>query len=506
MGEIGKVGKIGYRAYSGLVLLLCLLPLAGMAVRPTTETTENTELASLPRLYGQDGWNEEFLSDLGEYFTDHFAFRQELVTADARLRGGLFSTSPVDSVIVGKDGWLYYEATLDDFQHNHGVSDRMLFNIAHNVALMQEYAHTLGQDFVFTIAPNKNSLYGEHMPNRYRKTVARQSDVERLVPYLEAEGVNYLDLYAVFRRQGEVLYFARDSQRNQKGALLAYNALLDAAQVPHEDYARVEPALYQDYYGDLGKMLYPVGGEAETRQDYGQGEGWNYTAGADVEDTYIQTVRTVSPSGDPSTEENRNLLMYRDSFGNSLLPFFARAFSKATFSKQVPYPMTDLVTSEADLVIVEKVERHLPTLGEVPPLMSGPARDPAAEASGEGHSQGDVSAPGLPAGKASAEGASTGDSGTTALELSKEGSYWKFSGIADSAFLGTDGRILLEVDDGTGGNTYEAFCVSASRDGVSSDYGYTLYVSSLLLQGEEFHVKVMSWQGGRLTVLLDSFV
>lgn len=455
--------------YIVIVIGMCLIPLALIGIRPTTQTTENKKLAEKPVLMEEDGFNRDFLSDAGDYFTDHFAFRQELVAADAKLRSGIFEVSAVDSVIQGEDGWLYYEATLDDYQHKNSVSDRMLFNMAHNTALMQEYAELLGKTFVFTIAPNKNSLYDENMPDRYNYTIAQESDAERLIPWLEKEGVHYVDLFSLFEAQEGVLYYARDSHWNQEGAVLVYNALLDACGIEHETYEGIGSEISCDYYGDLNLMLYPVGAEPEDDVHFDRDFTYMYSQeGATVEDTFIQTT---------NAEGSQNLLMYRDSFGNSLLPYFAQHFANATFSKVVPYPMTDLITTEPDVVIVEKVERHLPTLGEVPPVMSGLARTLAAEP--------------------------VSTESDTTLQVEKEGSYYKLSGIADEGFVSVDGRFYVEVDDGETAGIYEAFCVNLSENGTSSDYGFLLYLSQLYVNSDEIQVRVIAEQDGQLAVLYD---
>lgn len=464
-----KAKNIGYYFYIAIVLGLCVVPLLLIGIRPGTSTTENRTQASWPVFYTPEkGINWSYLQEAGNYFTDHFAFRQELVTADARIRAGLFQVSPVEDVIVGENGWLYYAATLDDYQHKDTVSDRMLFNIAHNVALMQQYTESLGKTFVFTIAPNKNSLYPENMPRRFQYLIEPASDAERLRPWLMEENVRYADLYELFRQQEEVLYYARDSHWNQKGAVMVYHSLLDLCDKPHETYEQIPVEVTTDYYGDLSRMLYPIGTEPEEEIRYQKEFTWTYQEGQDVEDNFI---RTVCDTG------SQNLLMYRDSFGNSLLPYMAQSFANAAFSKQVPYPMTDLVNYSPDIVIVERVERHLPTLGRIPPLMNGPVCFP----------EGDRIRTDRPA---------------ASVELSKEGSYWKLEGLADQAYMTVNSPIYLEVNDGTAENCYEAFCVSkAENDTIDNDYGYILYLSEILLHGNTFQIKVMTEKDGNIIIL-----
>lgn len=455
--------------YAALVLGICLAPLVFMWSRPGGGKAENRRMASPPKLWTSEGLNWNYPADAGAYFTDHFAFRQEAVALNSKIRTEVFGVSPVEDVIAGKNGWLYYAATLDDYQHKNGVSERMLFNMAHNIALMQEYSEGLGKTFLFTVAPNKNTLYDENMPDRLRFQVAEKSDAERLKPWLLRENVNYVDLFALFGEQEEVLYYARDSHWNEKGAVLVCNALLDAAGKSYK--IDENPKLLQrtDYFGDLSLMLFPVEGKPEDRILYALPDTWYYAEGEKPEDQFIRTM---------NEEGEGNLLLYRDSFGNSLLPYLAQAFSQAVFSRQVPYPMSDLVTCEPDIVIVEKVERHLPTLGTVPPLMSGPLRTEEKEC--------------IPA----------QDSAATVF-LSKEGSYWKFEGTADQAYMDTDSRIYVEVDDGREAKRYEAFCVSRTdaESGSTNDYGYLLYISEIAVEGDEFQIRVMTEREGVMTVL-----
>lgn len=465
--------KKAYIIYILVVVMICLVPLLGMTVRPTTQTTENKKLSEWPVFITEDNYlNMNFLDQAGTWFTEHFAFRQELVDADSRLRGDVFQVSSVDSVILGKNGWLYYEATLDDFQHKNSISNRMLFNIAHNLSLMQEYSELLGKKFVFTIAPNKNSLYGENMPDRYQFTYTDLSDADRITRWLEKEGVNYVNLYDLFEAADETLYYERDSHWNHKGAVMVYDALMDAAEKEHEDYDSLGYETISDYYGDLNLMLFPTNAVPEKDYRYHKEFSWEYVMGTDVTDQLVQTF---------CSEGEGNLLMYRDSFGNTLMPYFAQTFSNAVFSQVVPYQMTDLVTASPDIVILEKVERHLPTLGSVSPVMSAPGRQLLGILNEAGEN-------------------------STTLSLGKEGIYWRFSGITDKSFMEADSRIYLEISDGFTKGTYEAFCVEMTENEITSDYGYQLYLSDITIKGPVFLVKVIVQNTDGFHVLYDGKV
>ena len=447
------------------------LPFAGMAWNETTEPIGNEKMAAFPSLDRDSAG--EYLSDLGDWFEDHFAYRPELVTLDAKIKNALFGTSSQDSVITGSDSWLYYSATLDDFQHTDEVSDRELFNEAHNVALLEESVESTGAKFLFTIAPNKNTLCGEHMPERCQKIENEKSDFERLIPYLQSEGVSYVDLTGVLTDEnGKGLYYQGDSHWNETGAVNVYNTLLDAAGTEYEDYGDVTPVSTDDYQGDLVQMLYPASEMApvETQFHYlnESDETWTYENVATRPDE--DRIETLNTQGSGS------LLMWRDSFGNSLLKYFAQTYENALFVKTEPIDEADFQDTKRDLVIFEKVERHLPTLAEVPAQMTGARRDL------------DVS-----------KAADHSDSDSTMAQQTI-GTMLSITGSVDPSCIGKEGRIFVEVTDDTYSDVYEAFPVSTK----DTDFGYQLYLDPASLQGDVQGIRVFAEQDdGSLALVLD---
>ena len=98
-----------YKIFTAAFLLLCVIPSAGMLFLPPTQAAANERLSQTPQLKNEDGsWNANVLDEATDYIADHFALRQEMVTANAALQTGLLATSPAEDVIYGSDGWLYY--------------------------------------------------------------------------------------------------------------------------------------------------------------------------------------------------------------------------------------------------------------------------------------------------------------------------------------------------------------------------------------------------------------
>lgn len=360
--------KRGLTAYLAAALALCLLPSVGLAVAGF-EVSGDADAAPAPELLAPDGApNLGLLADAGAFFEDHFALRNELVTAANALSTGLFGVACQDSVVVGGDGWLYYADSLDDYQGTNRMSEREVYVVARQLALMQEHCYELGADFVFAVAPNKASLYGEHMPARLAAGEG-SSNRERLEAALEEQGVTSTDLYGVLAEhagegsvEGGALYHRRDSHWTNEGAAIAADALLGALGAEHRSYAGAEAELRRDFAGDLDKMLFPA---APTLEDELYYAGWpSFQYRGEVESNFEPQIDTVSGQGEA------NLLMYRDSFGNALLPFMAECFPSVHFSRSVSYQLSaDIAAYGAGTVVIERAERFIPSMAANAPVM-----------------------------------------------------------------------------------------------------------------------------------------
>ena len=452
-------------AYSVLFFGVCLTPLVGMGLTKEEASSENRTLSAFPALKTEEGLNVNWLSDAGDYFQDHFAFRNELVTANALVNGKIFQVSTASGVIQGTGGWLYYKDSLDDYLGINQLSDRGLFNVAHTLSMMQKNLTARGKKFLFTVAPNKNSLYGEHMPYYDSLKVAEVNNLARLTPILEKEGVNYTDLKSLFEAQGEVLYHERDSHWNNKGAALAADAIMTDLVKMHDSYKDEAYEVRTDHIGDLDKMLYPKALTPEDEVYYDKTTTFAYVG--EVESNFDPKITTVNPVKEGS------LVMYRDSFGNTLLPFFADAYANAYFSRGVPYQLSDVDTQNADTVVVERAERFLPEMAKNPPVLEGSLTLLDKEED-----------------EVAADGAEN-------LTMRRQGLFFQITGKIDPQYLDWDSKIYLRIN---GQMVYEAF----PRNEEGSDTAFTLYLSTDKLSGAGDRVEILTDRGETLEKIYDN--
>ena len=348
-------------------LAVCLVPSAGMLLLPEGEAAANQALAPAPQVFRADGsFNTEVLDEVTDYVADHFALRQEMITAGAALDAAVFHVSAEEDVVLGREDWLFYRETLDDYLRTAPLGEQQLFGAARTLALLREYAQSRGAELYVTVAPNKASLYPEYLPH-VGEPLEGADNIDRLIPYLEAQGVPYLDLFTPFRAAEEVLYYHTDSHWNVRGAALAHDVLTAALgktdQAPFFDspYHQGEPHL-----GDLYEMVYPTGTRTEADAEFDRPFGFSYVR--PIRSTEDQLIQTENP------EKSGSLLMFRDSFGNLLHTFLADAYGEAAFSRAMPYTMSLLDQTGADTVLIEIVERNLEWWATEAPIFPAPER------------------------------------------------------------------------------------------------------------------------------------
>lgn len=356
--------SFGHRTFTAVFLLLCLIPSLGMLLPDRREAAGSNEvLAAPPSLRdGEGALNPDYLTAWTAWFQDSFFLRQELVTAWSALNRQVLHTSIAEDVLLGRDGWLYFGGTLDDYTGRSLMSGGEIASAARNLALMSEYCESQGAAFLFAAAPNKNSLYPQHMPDL--PVFSREKNAEALAVALAEEGVACLDLFAAFQSQEETLYFVQDSHWNSRGAALAADKI-NAALGRESCYFEGPFCPAADHRGDLYAMLYPAGNRTESDLHYAGTLSFDYETPIRSENDL--NIRTVGGG-------TGSLLMFRDSFGNLLYPYLADSFAQAQFSRTPNYRLDQIAAREADCVVVELVERNLRWLIENIPVMPAPLR------------------------------------------------------------------------------------------------------------------------------------
>ena len=341
--------------YCILFVAACAFFAVGVFLPAAGTDAEGRDLAPFPSLKTEEGWNSDFFTQLDTYVSEHFTARQSLIRLNGTIKERLFRTG-TDQVIVGRDGFLFYNETAPDFVGESLLTDEEINAIADEILALSDYAAEHGAKLIFTVAPNKNTVYGDRMPARYRPYEG-ETNTDALYAALAQRGVLYADLRGELSADAEIErnYHKRDTHWNGRGALVAYREILSAAGLSDTVFADCGFIETPGFPGDLDEMLYPGAGRTES----------DFLPDVPTEEAFIYTSAYTSPMDMTITTRGGGTgrcLMFRDSFGSALIPYFSAAMAEVRYERATPYRIDVLNTFGADFVVIEIAERNISTL------------------------------------------------------------------------------------------------------------------------------------------------
>jgi hypothetical protein len=347
-----------------LVLFALVDPLKGRALH-----VENRALAPWPR----PPFSTDAFARFDAAFADRFRGRNALIALQHALVVLGLRTSTGGHVVLGRDDWLYFAGedghALD--RHVRGTvpfADGDVDALARELERRRAWLAARGIAYVVTIAPDKATIYPEHLP-RWLQPMAGPTPLERTVRALRANpNLRFVDLRDPLheRKAREPVYYRTDSHWNYLGAIVAYGALMREVhqavgqqRLPSIAPPGVPPYVpgVDRYRGDLGRIL---------------GVPWRYDE-PDVApfakvlgDDSRRCARRIDAGHDEgfetyacATAPDLRAVVYRDSMAIPLIPLLSENFRRVVYVSSQRLDPALIERERPDVVIEEFVERAL---------------------------------------------------------------------------------------------------------------------------------------------------
>jgi len=205
------------------------------------------------------GWSEwsAYPGNVDRFLRDHFGLREPLAAGWSLLKYALRYTP---RVAIGRDGWLYYP---QHWGSRYGVRtcgplSAEVLSFADRLDRFAEHAAARRVPVVFAVAPDKETIYPEHMPAGTGKAGCDLS-AELMAALAGKHRVNTVDLRIPLDRgkAKEQVYFRTDSHWNDVGGWRVARALLEGSCAPGSACPKLpEPSLStRTYSGDLAGLI-----------------------------------------------------------------------------------------------------------------------------------------------------------------------------------------------------------------------------------------------------------
>jgi len=355
--------RIWYGALPAAVFIyMVFYPFAANLVASNAELLDNRPLNSKPVEL-----NRNFAKDFEAYYNDTFAGRKKLLKKYGKIQYKLGIDNGI--TIQGQKGWAFYDSakvpdgyTLIDYFGEVRFSEEELKQMASGVEKARQFYAKRGIDYIIVIAPNKEEMYSEYMPERLQKQrKSDQSRVDLAVAYLQKHTqvkiINFKEaLLAAKKAMPMEIYFPLDSHWNEIGGYVGYSAMAD----------------YLNGFGyrlpvkPIQPEMVTVAGTQKSDLDVAEVKDINYRVSF-MDDMSVKCLKDED-HGFMLVYENagapvkKTLLMIRDSFGMGLVPYLNKAFAKTVFAhnKHNKRPQLEALLQEyhPDIMVDELVERY----------------------------------------------------------------------------------------------------------------------------------------------------
>lgn len=371
-----RVRRIKNCALIGLFLGVLWLPLVDnfFVVDPGPSLNEGRRIARLPAFVLRKKALALYPTKFEQFFRAHLGFRKSLIRTYNALHVKVLQISPLPRVIMGKNGWLFS----DNFDYHRAVrpfTADHLWQWQRVLEQRRDWLADRGIRYLFVIAPNKETVYPEFMPDHINR-VRHESLLDQLIAHLRMHSeMSILDLRdpLLSAKDSHFLYPRTDLHWNDFGAFVGYQSVVKALSdwFPHLqplslsafDFRLQEPP--DHFHFDLARMMALPETFAE-----------RYGALVPRQVRHTQ-VLPFSTRENVTTLDDATLpraVVLHDSFVFALMPFLSEHFQRVYYYMGNQEFQYDIVYNEhPDVVIQFIAERHL-----VPPLFL-PTNPPEVE-------------------------------------------------------------------------------------------------------------------------------
>ena len=333
---------------------------------------ENRVPAKFPAFQPTLEGTGSFFSGLEAFFNDSFGFRRRLVNWEQHLRWRLFDDINHNaSVLIGKADWLFLSdgRTVEDISGAKPFGEADLESWRTLLTGRRDWLRERGIRYLFVIPPDKQSIYPEHLPDWLSAGGRTPQRLGQFVSYMRKHSdLPIIDLRETLldaKKRGEI-YLHTDTHWNDRGAFAAFRRIaqeLTALGIPSVplDADAFHENLVNEPGGDLAGLIgrRDIMNERAIPALTPKPPLTSLEARVDLDILPRTWVSGTVPRVTENPAASGKIVMFRDSFSDRLLQFFALGYRRTVFVWQQNWDRQLIEEEKPDVVIDEIVERFL---------------------------------------------------------------------------------------------------------------------------------------------------
>ncbi len=343
--EVEKTCESGYFAVTFLLFLTILIGISFLVFSPKQSFSEdeNRVLESAPKISLSAIQDGSFMNSIENYVGDHFMLRKAFVSLNTQVQlivgrrdlGSNYSITPAEGGVYFGKGDHIYEVLLpnrtDTFRDN--------------ITALNTFAKTTSLPFYFMPVPSGS----QEQPNNLPDYAPNQDQREELnqIKAVSGKNVKVIDLFdTLSNKTGNDYYYKTDHHWNTYGAYEGYKALITEMGLPalSKDEFDFKP-VSEPFYGTLYSkailstqkpdvLILPVMKKQrkitqQTGKQVRDNLIWeDYLQKKDKYSAFLGGNHSVDIIKNTDVKNGKKLLILKDSYANSMVPFLAADISE----------------------------------------------------------------------------------------------------------------------------------------------------------------------------------
>lgn len=321
------------KKYCALFLLAFWLFLTAFAwLRPSDELSdsERRPLAQRPSFTAESVLNGSFMKDFESYSLDQFPLRDSFRTVKALFATHILGQKDNNGIYITKDYAVKQEYPLD--------SDSVQRAAARFSYVYEKYLTE--SDAFFAIVPDKGQYLAEESGHLTLSYGEMDAILRQELPW-----ATHVNLLAALEYDD---FYRTDTHWRQENLFEAAKTICDALNVTAPDRADFSPVIidrpfYGVYYGQAALPMEPdelVVMESSLLSDcvvYDHESGKNGLVydrskleSKDLYDIFLSGSRSLLTVENPNAATDKELIVFRDSFGSAMIPLILTDYAKVT--------------------------------------------------------------------------------------------------------------------------------------------------------------------------------
>ena len=280
---------------------------------------------------------EAYPKKFNKYYNDNYGFRKDLISINGSMMDKVFNESPDDRVLVGKDGWLYFDNknSLLDAAGRASINKELINKGVEVFYKNWQNAKKKNMKYLFVIAADKTTIYSQFLPDYFKYGKNHRIDVFKNALLRKYPDFPLVDLRDILlkAKDKEIIYHKTDTHWNKRGAHYGYVEImrkLNFSPYLREDFNEVENG---EYFGDIAQIM----GIKQTNRDFSLTK--KFANNIYLNGKESKELKQIFHKAEVFEHNNKalpKLFVYKDSFFGELQNLVSEHFSVSLYINEFP--------------------------------------------------------------------------------------------------------------------------------------------------------------------------